>query len=157
MTMLPTRIGDHPIHAMLVPFPIALWIFSFICDSIYIVGWGGQSWADIAFYTMCGGIVGALLAAIFGLGDFLSLSEPKVARIATFHMILNLVVVVLFSVNAFLRISTTSVNFGLFLLSALGVALLAISGWLGGELVYVHGVAVAKNRNLQGKQRINVA
>ena len=39
---------------MLIPFPIALWIFSFVCDVIYALGWGGALWTDVAFYTMAG-------------------------------------------------------------------------------------------------------
>ena len=58
----PASIGGHPIHPMLIPFPIALWAFSLIADVIYL--WRGNPvWRDyIAFYTLLGGIIGAALA-----------------------------------------------------------------------------------------------
>ncbi|MGH7232166.1 MAG: DUF2231 domain-containing protein [Nitrospiraceae bacterium] len=138
----PASVQKHPIHPMLVPFPIALWIFSLACDVIYMMGWGGAVWNDMAFYSMMGGVLGALLAAIPGYLDYRSLSEPGVKRIGKWHMIINLSTVVLFAINLWLRMGSEP---GVMLpvgLSIIGVAMLGISGWLGGELVYVHGVAV---------------
>ena len=134
--------AKHPIHPMLVPFPIALWIFSLVCDVVYALGWGGPIWSDMAFYTMAGGILGGLAAAVPGLIDYLSLSEPVPKKIARTHMIVNLVIVGIFCVDLWLRM-TAPPGAGLpVALSVLGVMLLGVSGWLGGELVYVHGVAV---------------
>ena len=138
----PASIGRHPIHAMLVPFPIGLLVFSLVCDLIFLAGWGGAVWNDVAFYTMAGGIVGALLAAVPGLIDFLSLRDAKTRRLATVHLVLNLSVVAMFAANWWLR--TTSLP-GAALpvaLSVVGVLVLGVSGWLGGEMVYVHGVGV---------------
>ncbi|MGH9834655.1 MAG: DUF2231 domain-containing protein [Blastocatellia bacterium] len=56
-------IGGHPIHPILVAFPIGLWVFSLVSDIVYFMGWGSAIWNDVAFYSMAGGIVGALLAA----------------------------------------------------------------------------------------------
>ena len=69
----PASIAGHPIHPMLVPIPIGLWIFSLVCDLIAAGGSTNPAWQTVAFYSMGGGIVGALLAAIFGLIDLLSL------------------------------------------------------------------------------------
>jgi len=140
----PASIAKHPIHPMLIVFPVGLWIFSLISDLIYINKWGPPVWNDVAFYTMVGGIAGALLAAIPGLVDLLSLTDSRVKRIGIWHMILNLVVVALFCFNLWLRMpgTTTSISIRPIWLSVAGVVLLAISGWLGGEMVYVHGVAV---------------
>jgi uncharacterized membrane protein len=88
---------------------------------------------------MVGGVAGALLAAIPGLIDLLSL--PKgIKRIGVMHMTINLIIVALFAANAWLRIHGRSEN--AIWLSAIAIGLLAISGWLGGKMVYVHGVAV---------------
>jgi uncharacterized membrane protein len=142
----PTRIGTHPIHPMLVPFPIALWIFSFVCDVIYATGWGGPLWSEMAFYSILGGVVGGLAAAVFGLGDYLSLTEPAAIRIGKTHMILNVAIVSLFLINLFLRLGSPHIpGAGALLLSIIGLVILGVSGWLGGELVYVHGVGVTKN------------
>lgn len=136
-------IARHPIHPMLVVFPIGLWIFSFACDLVY--HWGNHAlfWKDVAFYTMVGGVVGALLAALPGLVDYLALVGQRVKRIATSHMVLNLVVVVLYVVNLVWRGTSAPPDAaGPVWLSLGSLILLTISGWLGGELVYVEGVAV---------------
>jgi uncharacterized membrane protein len=138
----PASIAKHPIHPMLVALPIGLWIFSLVSDVIYLLKWGGIVWNDVAFYTMAGGIVGALLAALPGLIDLLSMSAGKAKRIGIWHMSINLVVVALFAINLWLRtVAAPRANPPLWL-SIIGIALLGISGWLGGEMVYVHGVAV---------------
>src|SRR5688572_15246018 len=58
---------------MLVPMPIGLWIFSFVCDHVRVGGSANPAWTTVALYCIGGGIVGALLAARPGLIDFLSL------------------------------------------------------------------------------------
>ena len=132
----------HPIHPMLVPFPIALWIFSLISDVVYGLGWGGILWNEMAFYTMAGGILGALAAAVPGLIDYLSMSDQQTSKIAKTHMIVNLTIVGIFIADLWLR-TMFAPDAGLpVVLSVIGVALLGFSGWLGGELVYVHGVGV---------------
>ncbi|HYC48680.1 MAG TPA: DUF2231 domain-containing protein [Burkholderiales bacterium] len=137
----PASIAGHPIHPMLVPLPIGLWIFSLICDLIYVFGWGGDPFRTVAFYCMVGGVIGGLVAAIPGLIDMLSLpARPK--RTAIIHMSLNLTIVALFVVNIVLRIANPE-NLGTpVLLSVIAVGLLTVSGWLGGKLVYEERVAV---------------
>jgi uncharacterized membrane protein len=136
----PASIAKHPVHPMLVVFPIGLWIFSFISDLIFIFG-GRPEWNDVAFYTMAGGLVGALAAAVPGFFDMFSISDPKVGKIARNHMILNLIAVAIFAVNLYLRTSLAPGSSLLpMLLSLIGIGLVGVSGWLGGEMVYVHGV-----------------
>jgi uncharacterized membrane protein len=126
---------------MLVTVPIGLWIFAFVCDLTFVLGQGVSLWATLAFWTMIGGLAGALLAAIPGLIDMLSLRGP-VKKIALTHMALNLTVVALFAVNLWLRINGAAIGGLPLALSAIAIALLAVSGWLGGHMVYVHRVAV---------------
>jgi len=135
-----TRVGKHPVHPMLVPLPIGLWIFSLITDIIYRVS-GNAVWAEVAYYSMAGGIIGALLAALPGLADFLALKPSGVKKLALWHMAINLTAVILFSINLYLR---TGVPEALtpFVLSIMGVLAIMVSGWLGGQMVYVHGVGV---------------
>ena len=102
---------------------------------------GGAAWRLVAFYTLSGGVVGALLAAIPGYLDFRSLTDPHLKKIGIWHMTLNLTIVALYVVNVWIRAADLSWEGG-FVLSTLGVILLGISGWLGGELVYKHGVGV---------------
>jgi uncharacterized membrane protein len=137
----PASIAKHPIHPMLVPIPIGLWIFSLVCDLISLAGYQG-AWSTVALYTMVGGIVGALVAAIPGLIDLLSLpSGPRATALV--HMTINLTVVGLYVVNSWLRwADPASLSGAPLWLSLIAVGLLVISGWLGGKMVYVHGVAV---------------
>ncbi|HSC56413.1 MAG TPA: DUF2231 domain-containing protein [Nitrospira sp.] len=135
-------IAGHPIHPMLVPFPIALWIFSLASDFIYLFGFGGPVWRDIALYTIVAGVGGGLAAAVPGYLDYRGITEPLTAKIAQRHMIINVSLVLLFSINVLLRLSTGPHAMAPVVLSVVGVAGLAISGWLGGELVYVKGVGV---------------
>ena len=134
-------IAKHPIHPMLVVFPIGLWIFSFVCDLIYYFGAGATIWNDVAYRAMAGGIIGALLAAIPGFIDFLTLTEKRFTT-AAIHMTINLSLVVLFAVNLYVRMQGVAVDSYPIILSLIGVIALAVSGWLGGRLVYVYSTAV---------------
>jgi uncharacterized membrane protein len=126
---------------MLVPIPIGLWLFSLVCDLVYALGWGGDTWRTVAFYNMVAGVVGALIAAIPGLIDLLSLpAGPK--KIALIHMSINLTIVAAYCINIWMRIANPEGTGATLGLSIIAVALLGVSGWLGGKLVYEHGVAV---------------
>lgn len=144
----PASIGGHPIHPMIIPFPIALWVFSLVADIIYL--WRGNPlWRDwIAFYTLLGGIIGATLAAIPGLIDWLSLKDREVVKIANWHARLNVIALLIFAGSLYLRTTNgadlVGGNYTIpLILSVVGVILITISGWLGGEMVFKHGVAVA--------------
>jgi len=142
----PASIARHPIHPMLITLPIGLWIFSFVCDLVVYFSDGSEAgvlWLMIGYWTMAGGLAGALIAAVPGLIDLLSLTDRNVRKIATTHMSINLVVVVLYGINLWLR-SLDPPDFLTGMgLSVIGLILLVISGWLGGEMVDVHGVGVA--------------
>jgi len=138
----PASIGGHPIHAMLIVFPVGLLIFSLICDLISLRSADPTTWATVAFYTMVGGFIGALAAAVPGLIDLLSLADKDTKKIAITHMSINLVAVALYAVNIWLRTGSASNTGTPLLLSVVAVALLAVSGWLGGKMVHEHGVGV---------------
>jgi uncharacterized membrane protein len=135
---------------MIIPFPIALWAFSFIADLVYV--WRGNPvWKDwIAFYTLLGGCIMAVVAAVPGLIDWLSLKEPNVVKIANWHARLNVIALLVFAASFYLR-TTGGANLVSesqtipVALSLLGVVLITISGWLGGEMVFKHGVAVVSD------------
>lgn len=143
----PASFGRHPIHPMLIPFPLALWFFSLIADVIYL--WRGNPvWKDwIAFYALLCGIVGGAAAAVPGFIDWLSLKDGEVVKIANWHARLNVIALLIFVASFYLRTTNGASMVGgsytiPFVLSAVGVILITISGWLGGELVFKHGVAV---------------
>lgn len=138
----PAQIAGHPIHPMLVSIPIGLWLFSFACDIIATRVAEPASWTTASEYAMVGGILGALAAALPGLVDLLSLRGLAVQKTALKHMTLNLVVVALFAINAWLRLQDSIGQAASLALSACSIALLGVSGWLGGKMVYEAGVAV---------------
>jgi uncharacterized membrane protein len=137
----PASIARHPIHPMLVPIPIGLWLFSLVADLIHAGGSANPAWTTVAFYCMGGGIVGALAAALPGLIDLLSL-PPGPRKTAIMHMTINLTVVVLYVINFWMRMSAPESPGKLVWLSLLSIGLLTVSGWLGGKMVYEHGIAV---------------
>ena len=143
----PASVGGHPIHPMLIPFPFALWTFSLIADVIYYFVDRNLVWETVAFYTLAGGIAGAALAAVPGIIDYFSIKDRKVSKIAGWHARLNVLALLIFAGSFYLRTANGSqmVNRSLtipVLLSVLGVILISISGWLGGEMVYKHHVGV---------------
>jgi uncharacterized membrane protein len=136
----PANIKKHPIHPMLVAIPIGLWVMSLVCDVVHATGSENPNWQVVALYTMVGGIAGALVAAIPGIIDMLSL-KSGLKRIALTHMAINLAVVALYVINVWMRTNGGDTSITL-MLSVLAIAMLLVSGWLGGKMVYVHGVAV---------------
>ena len=140
---VPASLAKHPIHPMLVVFPISLWIFSLVCDLIGTTIATTDIWFTVALYTMIGGFIGALAAAVPGLIDLLFYKggAPPVKKIALTHMTINLTAVVLYAVNIWLRMSGQSMKVPI-VLSIIGVCMIAVSGWLGGQMVHVYGVGV---------------
>ena len=143
----PASIGGHPIHPMIIPFPIALWVFSLIADLVFL--WRGNPvWKDwIAFYSLLAGTIMAAVAAVPGLIDWLSITDRKVVKIANWHARLNVIALLVFAASFYLRTTSGADLVGdsytiPIALSVLGVILITISGWLGGEMVFKHGVAV---------------
>jgi uncharacterized membrane protein len=131
---------------MLVTIPIGLWVFSFICDVVVFFADASAVellWFMLAYYSMAAGVVAALLAAIPGLIDLVSLKSRSLRRLALTHMTINLVVVALYVLNLWLRSQIPPNLFVGMGLSLFAVGLLLVSGWLGGQMVHVHGVSVA--------------
>ncbi|GFO66522.1 membrane protein [Geomonas limicola] len=134
------RISKHPIHPMIVPFPIGLLGGSLICDLIGL--WTRNPlWPVFAAYLIAGGVLAALAAALPGLIDLVAIHREPVKKLGIYHMSCNLLVVAIFLVDLWWRLRVPF-SAGQVLLSAGGILLLMISGWLGGELVYVHRAAV---------------
>ena len=139
----PASIAGHPIHPMLVPIAIGCFIFSFASDLICLATGNAQLWNMLAYYTMLGGIVGALCAAVPGLIDLLSLPPGYTKSVAIKHMSINLLVVGIYVVNAWMRSGNpTSLKVPM-ILSLVTILMLLVSGWLGGKMVYEAGVGVS--------------
>ncbi len=135
----------HPFHALLITIPIGAWTASLVFDIGGAITDDWETFATGAQWLIAVGIVGAVLAAITGLLDYSKLTpQTKARRIATFHMLINVTVLVLFCISWAVRAaepgepSTAGIVLSVIALLALGV-----SGFLGGELAYRYGVRVA--------------
>jgi uncharacterized membrane protein len=133
-------VAGHPLHPMLVTLPIGLWVFSLVSDFAF-GSTGDPRWQATAYFTLGGGLVGALLAAVPGLLDLLGLHEPRERRVGTIHLVLNLAIVAVQGLNFWLRSQPEySASTMPVWISVIAVAALFVSGWLGGQLVHVFGV-----------------
>ena len=141
-------VNGHPIHPMLVPFPIVLFLGALATDVAFAVD-GSAGWAEASEWLLGAGIAGALLAALAGFTDFFGNSRIREFRDAWLHMFANLAAVIVEVVNFLLRLSDerTAGSVGL-ALSALVALILLFSGWKGGELVFRHGVGQARDDTL---------
>jgi uncharacterized membrane protein len=146
----PASIRKHPVHPMLVGFPIGLWVFALVCDVVHAVS-GNGVWQTVATYCVAGGIVGAILAAVPGLVDYFSIDEAEMKRVANLHLAINLVAVVIFGINLWLRFRLPADSDLPLGLSVVGVLAIGFGGWLGGEMVYVKGMAVEAVEKLAKK------
>ncbi len=139
----------HPIHQMLIPFPFGLLATAVIFDIIYLV-WGNPTMATVAYWMIIAGIIGGLVAAPFGLIDYLAIPQGTRARsVGLLHGVGNVVVLLLFAASWWLRRDAPErpETFAL-VLSFAGFALAGATGWLGGELVDRLGVGVDDGAHL---------
>ncbi len=130
------KLFGHPIHPMLVVFPLGLLITAFVFDLIRL-GTGKGVLGLVSYYMIAAGIAGGLLAAIFGTIDWLAIPKNTRAKgLGFWHGIGNVVVVAFFAASWFLRRgSMQHPDTMAVVLAGLGVALGAVTGWMGGELV----------------------
>ena len=136
------QIAGHPIHPMLIPFPIVCFVGTFHADIIYAQT-GDNGWASASYWLLGIGLATAALAAAAGLTDYLG--DERIRRMgdALKHMLANVAAVVIEAINLILRIDNRDfiASTGIWL-SGVVVLLLLYSGWKGGDLVYKHGVGV---------------
>jgi len=142
------KIADHPIHPMLIPFPIVCFVGAFVTDVVYSQN-QDPGWATASNWLLGVGLVMAALAAVAGLTDYLG--DERIRRLgdALKHMLANVAAVVLEAVNLVLRLDNPDFadSTGIWI-SGVVVLILLYSGWKGGDLVYRHGVGVHDTSNL---------
>lgn len=150
------KLFGHPIHQMLVPFPFGLLATAVIFDAVHLISGNGY-WSEIAFWLIAAGVIGGLLAAPFGLVDWLGIpSGTRARRIGAVHGLGNLVVVVLFAASWWLRSGAPQApNAFALTLSAAGFVLAGVTGWLGGELVDRLGVGVDDGAHLDAPSSLS--
>ena len=148
--------AGEPIHPMLVHYPIALWTTSVITDVIFYFH-RNTSLILISKFLIAAGIVGAVLAAIPGFIDWLTITDPVAKKTGLLHMVLNLTALLMFGVSLYLRMK----NYGAaavgrhlqvpFVVSVAGLIDLIVAASLGGKLVYKHRMGVDEGSGSPGE------
>jgi uncharacterized membrane protein len=143
------KLLGHPIHPMLVVFPLGLLVTSVLFDIIGLLT-TETSLTSAAFYMIGVGVVVGVIAAIFGLIDWISIPlRTRAKGIGLWHGLGNALMLGFFGASWFMRRDAPEAPAAAALvLSVLGVLLSAVTGWLGGELVYRMGVGVDKDAAL---------
>ena len=138
------RLFGHPVHAMLTDIPIGLMGTSLIWD---IAGVWRQEpvWWAISFWSIALGLCSAVAAAASGLWDYIAIGQDSPAiKTATNHMLIMLTAVSLYGASLLVRAGPAppldSARTATFVLEGLGLALLTVGGWMGGHLVFHHGI-----------------
>jgi uncharacterized membrane protein len=150
------KLLGHPIHQMLIVFPLGLLAVGVIFDLVYF--WTDDaSFAMVAYWMLVAGVIGALLAAPFGFIDWLAIPRgTRAKRIGAVHGGGNLAVVLLFVLSVWLRTDQFPPPTLAYVLSFVGAALAMFTGWLGGELVARLGVGVHDGAHVNAPSSLQV-
>jgi uncharacterized membrane protein len=150
------KIAGHPVHPMLIVFPLGLLATSVIFDIITLSTSDGK-WSTMAWYMIGAGILGGLLAAVFGLIDWMGIpSNTRAKAVGLWHGGLNVLVVLLFAGSWMLRRPDLATPTGLALaLSFAAVVIAVVAGWFGGELVDRLGVGVDEGAHVNAPSSLS--
>jgi uncharacterized membrane protein len=150
------RLLGHAIHPMLIVFPIGLLTTAVIFDVIQMAT-NNPKWGEVAFYMISAGLIGGAVSAVFGVIDWLGIPRgTRAKRIGLFHGFGNAFVLLLFGMSWFSRMDapsqTTPLTIGL---GVLGVVLLLVTGWLGGELIARLSVSVDEGAHVNAPSSLS--
>ena len=139
----------HPLHPALVHLPTGLFPAALLFDLMAIAGENGDVVGRCAFWSIAVGSIAALAAAPTGLADWWDIKRGKPAhRLGLIHASINVAVLVLMAASLYLRwragVSTTPPPTGAIVTNVLGNMMLAVSGYLGGRMVFDRGVGVGR-------------
>jgi len=150
------KVMGHPIHQMLIVFPLGMFSTAVIFDVIHLIN-GGAMWSIVSYWMIAAGIIGGLCAALFGVIDWSKIpSGTRANRLGILHGLGNVAVVSLFVVSWWLRRpdpgnpSVAAISF-----MVVGAGLSLVTGWLGGELVDRLGVGVDDGANLNAPSSLS--
>ena len=150
------KIFGHPIHPMLIVLPLGLFVAAVVFDAIYL--WRGFSTLrTVGFWNIGGGIVGGLIAAVFGLIDWLAIpARTRAKNIGIWHALSNVAAILVFAYVFWMRYSSPgfATTRGLFVVQICAVIIPLVGGWLGGELVDRLGVGIDNDANLNAPNSI---
>jgi uncharacterized membrane protein len=152
------KILGHSIHPILIVFPLGLLATAVVFDFIHLLG-GAATFALVAYWMIAAGLVGGVLAAVFGWIDWIAIPTGTRAKgIGLAHGVVNSVVMLLYAgsllsrYNDPLRPEILSTVF-----STVGAGIALVGGWLGGELVERLGVSVHEGAHLDAPSSLKVS
>lgn len=150
------KFAGHPVHPMLIVFPLGLLATAVIFDIIFLVT-GNPQWTIAAFYMIGAGIIGGLAAAVFGWLDWIAIpAGTRARRIGLWHGVGNVVVVALFILSWLLRREVPDAPpTGAIVAGLSGAVIALVTGWLGGELVDRLGVGVDEGAHLDSPSSLS--
>ena len=144
-------IAGHPIHPMLIPFPVAFFAATLVCDLAF---WrtGNADWATASLWLLGAGLVMGALAAIAGLIDVLGEPRIRALREVWWHAGGNVLLVLIQAASLYMRYrdGTAAVLPTGLILSAVAVGLMLFTGWMGWQMVYRGHVGVSDEADPQG-------
>jgi uncharacterized membrane protein len=147
----------HAIHPMLIVFPLGLLAIAVVFDAIFLFT-RERTFAAVAYWDIAAGVIGGLLAAVFGLIDWMAIPIGTRAKaVGAWHGGANFVTLTLFGISWLLRYNAAehAANSVAFVLEVVGVMIALFGGWLGGELVERLGVSVSPNANLDAPSSLS--
>jgi len=141
---------------MLIVFPLGLLTVAAIFDVIYVCTYNGQ-WSNLSYWMITSGIIGGLIAAVFGIIDWFGIPEDTRAKyIGLIHGCSNVIVVILFIVSWFMRRPNPGTpGMTAMMLGWIGIVIALFGSWLGGELVYRLNVGVDRGANLDAPNSLS--
>ncbi len=151
------KAAGHPIHPMLIVFPLGLLATAVVFDILFLIT-GNENFPVASFWMITAGIIGGLAAAIFGLIDWLAIPGGTRAKsVGLTHGLGNFTIVVLFTISWLLRRNNEAFapDTLALILSFAGALLALYTGWLGGELIYRLGMAVDPGANLNAPSSLS--
>lgn len=144
------QIAGHPIHPMLIPFPVAFLVATLVCDLIFWTT-GNAAWATASLWLLGAALVMAAVAAVAGTTDFFGDARIRDLSAAWHHMLGNIVLLSLWNWWRRYDEGETAIVPGGLLLSAIVVLMLLYTGWRGWEMVYKHHVGVSNRNSLSDR------
>jgi uncharacterized membrane protein len=149
------RLLGHPIHQMLIVFPLGLLATAVVFDLIDLAT-GTGAFTVAAYWMTAAGVIGAIAAAPFGFIDWLHIpAGSRAKRVGALHGGGNVVVTVLFATSWLLREPESDLSVWSLALSLSGAALSLVTAWLGGELVSRLGVGVYDDAGLDAPSSLD--
>ena len=143
------KLFGHPIHQMLIVFPLGLLATALLFDAVQLIT-GDGFWSELSYWMIAAGVISGLVAAPFGLVDWLAIPwRTRAKRIGAVHGAGNVLVVALYGISWLMRTGNPAApETPALVMAFLGGGLAMVTGWLGGELVDRLAVGVDEGAHL---------